>query len=73
MIGSGLSVGNALELIEKADGAIVGTSLKENGAGGAGSQWTGSAPWSGKLVSCGFSPVLLIRPRRRPSRFHWLE
>jgi membrane complex biogenesis BtpA family protein len=32
LIGSGLSVGNAYDLMEKADGAIVGTSLKENGA-----------------------------------------
>jgi len=31
LIGSGLSVGNAFDLMEKADGAIVGTSLKENG------------------------------------------
>ena len=32
IIGSGLTPANALELLEKADGAIVGTSLKENGA-----------------------------------------
>jgi membrane complex biogenesis BtpA family protein len=32
IIGSGLTPVNALELLEKADGAIVGTSLKENGA-----------------------------------------
>ena len=32
LVGSGLSVGNAFDLMEKADGAIVGTSLKENGA-----------------------------------------
>jgi uncharacterized protein len=32
IIGSGLTVGNAFDLLEKADGAIVGTSLKENGA-----------------------------------------
>jgi uncharacterized protein len=31
LIGSGLSVENAGELLERADGAIVGTSLKENG------------------------------------------
>src|SRR3984957_16473747 len=31
IIGSGLSVGNAFDLMGKADGAIVGTSLKENG------------------------------------------
>jgi membrane complex biogenesis BtpA family protein len=31
LVGSGLSVGNAFDLMEKADGAIVGTSLKENG------------------------------------------
>ena len=31
LVGSGLSVGNAVHLLEKADGAIVGTSLKENG------------------------------------------
>jgi uncharacterized protein len=32
IIGSGLTPANALELLAKADGAIVGTSLKENGA-----------------------------------------
>jgi membrane complex biogenesis BtpA family protein len=32
LIGSGLTVGNAFDLLEKADGAIVGTSLKENAA-----------------------------------------
>jgi uncharacterized protein len=32
IIGSGLTVKNAPKLMEKADGAIVGTSLKENGA-----------------------------------------
>jgi len=31
LVGSGLSVENAEELLERADGAIVGTSLKENG------------------------------------------
>ena len=31
IIGSGLSVGNAFDLMGKADGAIVGSSLKENG------------------------------------------
>jgi len=31
LVGSGLSVENAGELLERADGAIVGTSLKENG------------------------------------------
>jgi uncharacterized protein len=31
LVGSGLSVGNAFDLMEKADGAIVGSSLKENG------------------------------------------
>jgi uncharacterized protein len=35
LVGSGLSVGNAFDLMAKADGAIVGTSLKENG------QWWG--------------------------------
>ncbi len=32
LIGSGLSVENAFDLLAKADGAIVGTSLKENGS-----------------------------------------
>ncbi|MBV9105734.1 MAG: BtpA family membrane complex biogenesis protein, partial [Verrucomicrobia bacterium] len=31
LIGSGLSVENAVALLERADGAIVGTSLKHNG------------------------------------------
>ena len=35
LVGSGLTAGNAVHLLEKADGAIVGTSLKENG------QWWG--------------------------------
>ena len=35
LVGSGLSLENAFELMERADGAIVGTSLKENG------QWWG--------------------------------
>jgi uncharacterized protein len=64
IIGSGLTVGNAFAMLEKADGAIVGTSLKENGAWWGRVSFRGCGLWSGKWGdfgkrrSCGSAGVM---------------